>query len=243
MPKSNTAEVVDVLLTKRFFLLVCFMVFPGNYSFAEDNLILFPQRVGKVTAQTSEDDLAKIYGKNNLSRRILPWGDGGYYCATVLFEGTEKEISIFWREKSYEHGAGASIEEREKCDRLPPRHTPAGVSIATDLRRDPPRKPAFWKTPDGVFVGISLLMLEEINDAPIKFESTESCFDGGILSWNGGKLEKAKDLFDYSRISYSSEDVENVTKSGSVSSTDLMDSQKKKIFLGNIDFSFPHMEE
>ncbi len=228
---------------KRTLVILLLVFYVEQSSVADDNLILFPFRVGQITSRTAEVELARIYGKNNLSRRIRPWGDTGYGCATVIFEGTEREVYIFWRDDSYEHGAGESAEERAKCKSVVPRRTPAGVYIATDFEKTPPNKPTFWKTPDGVFVGISLLKLERINGAPIEFEASASCFDGGILNWNGGKLEKAKDLFDYSRISYPFDEEDRLLKLGRISSSALSDSLKEKIFLANIDFSFPQSEQ
>ncbi len=49
------------------------------------------------------------------------------------------------------------------------------------------------------------------------------------MNWNQGKLEKAKDLFDYSRISYPFDEQERLQKLGRVYSKDLSDSLKEKI--------------
>jgi hypothetical protein len=100
----------------------------------------------------------------------------------------------------------------------------------------------FWRTIDGVFVGISLLNLENINGAPIEFEVSPSCFDGGILNWNGGRLQRAKDLLGYSRVSYPLEELEKLKRKSTVSSKDVSDSLKKRMFLRNIDFYFPHSD-
>jgi len=228
---------------KRTLVILSLVLYVEQSSFADDNLILFPFRVGQITSRTGEVELARIYGKSNLSRRIRPWDDGGYGCATVIFEGTEREVYIFWREDSHEYSAGKSAKEREKCNNAVPRKTPASVYIATNFEKTPPNQPTFWKTPDEVFVGMSLLKLERINDAPIEFEASPSCFDGGIINWNQGKLEKAKDLFNYSRISYPFDEQERLQKLGRVYSKDLSDSLKEKIFLANIDFSFPQSDQ
>ena len=215
-----------------------------SISFAEDNLIVYPISVGKVTAQTSEAQLEQIYGKANVRREIRPWGDAGYSCATILFSDSEKELEIFWKDESFDYSASGSAEELKKCETSPvARRVPSAVQISGG--GEPPKKGSYWKTKSGVHVGMSLFELEKLNGAPINFESSSSCFDGGILDWHGGKLEKEKETFSYSRISYPLDGTESFKqlKSSSISSKDLPQSLKKQIYLGGIEFSLPAEEK
>ncbi len=226
----------NVRLTGKI-LLFLVMVRPAV---GQDNLIAYPHRVGGITARTTEEELVTLYGKKNLARAIRPWGDSGYGCATVLYGGTERELSIFWREDQLGYDASGSPEQQRECAARPSRQKPAGVVLSINLEVAPPLKPKGWKTAEGVYVGMSLTELERLNRAPIEFESSASCFDGGITSWSGGRLEKLKELLAYSRLVYPLDEVEPMKKGAVVNSRDLASSLKEKILLGNVEFSFPH---
>ncbi len=220
------------MVRKKILLPLLNICFVGQISSADDNLIIFPQRVGEISAQLGEDKLATIYGKNNLTREILLEDDGRSRCATILFRGTQRELSIFWRDDSSDYDSTPPSQAQEKCAANGHYRKPERIDIT--LGAD--RKPSAWRTVEGVFVGISLLSLEKINGAPVEFEVSESCGNGGILSWRGGSLEKSHKLFSDSRISFNPEDVEVARKRDVVSSTDLSDSVKSGMFLDRISF-------
>lgn len=242
--KTTAADVTAVrnLGSNQIVLLLCsFLLGCARLAFAADSLIVFPERVGGVTAHSTEAELAKIYGKENLTRGLYPCGDGGECCATVLFKNSEREVRVIWNGNDG-YSSDPSPEEQKNCETLAPRRSPAGVSLTTDFEKEPAQNPTYWRTPEGVFVGISLLELERMNASPIEFESSPSCFDGGITNWNKGKLEKLTELLEYSRLAYPLEEVEKFKTSSTVSSKDLPASLKKKIFLANIEFSFPNSD-
>ncbi len=224
-------------------LLLSFHFLVGQLVLAQDNLIVYPGRVGAITAQSNEEKLAAIYGKSNLSREIRPWSDDGYGCATVLFKGSNKEIEVFWQGETNDYEASLPPEQQKRCETLPDRQIPAGIEISTDFKKEPPQHPTYWKTPEGVFVGISLLDLEAMNAAPIDFESSESCADGGIRNWNDGKLKQLEDLLAYSRLSYPWEELERWRKNGTVSSKSLPKALKERVFLSKIALPFPVAEK
>lgn len=207
---------------------------------------MYPTRVGAITAHSSEEQLAKIYGKQNLAREVRSWGDDGYRCATVLFRGTEREVTIFWGDgiATSNYSGSGSNEEAKRCQDEAERRRPYAVEITASGGYDSSKTESYWNTKEGIHAGITLLELERINGAPIDFESSDSCFDGGVSGFHNGTLEKHKDLLSYSRVSYPREDVERFRRpeDSIVSSKGLSVSLKKRIYLETITFSFPAVD-
>jgi hypothetical protein len=56
------------------------------------------------------------------------------------------------------------------------------------------------------------------------------------MNWNGGTLEKLNGLFSNSRMSFNAEDIEGIRRGDVVSSKDISDSTKMRIFLDRISF-------
>jgi hypothetical protein len=221
-----------MVLKKIITLPLCSICLVGQISQAENSLILYPRGVGRISSKVGEDELATIYGKPNLTRVVLQEEDGRLRCATILFRGTNKEIGIFWRDDPSNQASEPSPLDQHTCDRTPSRRNPESV----DIRANGGQSPSDWKTAHGVFAGITLLSLEQINGAPIEFEASESCSNGGIMNWNGGTLEKLNGLFSNSRMSFNAEDIEGIRRGDVVSSKDISDSTKMRIFLDRISF-------
>jgi hypothetical protein len=212
----------------------------SRYVSAQDGLISYPKKIGEITKETSEIQLENSYGKENMVRKALSKGDGAYSCATVLFQNTEKEIAIFWSNAEVSEN---SSDDNKLCSKTVIFSNPEFVRISRTYDEElQSKKERYWKTAEGIYVGINLLKLEELNKAPINFESSDSCFDGGINSWNGGKIEKLSGLFEYSRLTYPSVDLEDIRGTsltgGDISSHTLAPSIKKRIYLSELEFSF-----
>lgn len=126
-----------------------------------DFTIVPGERVGMITANTTESLLQELYGAEKLRIRSVPIAEGNTQEGVVLYPDTPNEIEIIWETAASEG-------------------TPAFIRIGKDSTA--------WKTPDGITIGTSLEKLEEINGKPFIFNGFEWDFGGLVTDWNWGKL-------------------------------------------------------
>lgn len=98
---------------------------------AEDYRVVPGQRVGQVTATTSRQQLAEIYGEANLRDVDVPVGEGFTEPGTQVSFGNEPQFSVVWLDAS--------------------RSRPL---MAKDFSAD-------WQTPEGIGVGTSYATLQQ----------------------------------------------------------------------------------
>lgn len=96
-----------------------------------DHTIVPGQRVGPVTATTSRQQLADIYGEANLTDTDIYVGEGFSEPGTVVTMGSESQFAVVWLDDS--------------------RSRPL---MAKDFSAD-------WKTPEGIGVGMSYAELQQ----------------------------------------------------------------------------------
>lgn len=121
---------------------------------------------GSVTKNTRFEDLQMIYGEQNVKdERIC-----GPECidsldVTQVYPGTNKAFTVYWKEKQYHK----KIEMIECYTEESP-----------------------YRTASDIGIGTSLQYLLELNGKKITFYGFGWDYGGGIVSFNGGKLEKSK---------------------------------------------------
>lgn len=199
-----------------------------------DNIIVPGERVGFITKNTTEDDLIKLLPKKSIKRVVLQNEEGGLGCVTKVFVDTPKELVIWWNYDLY----ADTPEGWQKCEDAIILDKPYSIEI---------NQGTYWLTKSGVGVGVNLEQLEKINAAPIDVDVSESCFAGGINSWNNGHLSKAFDegsgsYFSF-RMDYDSDAVQRYRKMASVKSSDLPPSIKKQVAVGRVTVLFRRDEE
>lgn len=118
-------------------------------------------RVGMITAHTTEAELERLYGAENLKIERIPVAEGEAQEGVILFPGTRKEIEIIWQAANSEG-------------------TPAFVRITRDSTD--------WKTEEGITIGSSLEALEQANGKPFDFYGFEWNYGGLVTNWNAGKF-------------------------------------------------------
>lgn len=128
-----------------------------------DVKIIPGERVGMITARTTEAELERLYGAENLKIMRIPVAEGEEQEGVVLFPGTNKEIEIIWQAASSEG-------------------TPAFVRITQDS--------TVWKTEEGITIGSSLEALEKINGKPFNLYGFEWDYGGLVTNWNKGNLNQ-----------------------------------------------------
>lgn len=125
----------------------------------EDWLIDPASKVGKINKSTSEEDLIKIYGKENVKRQKLPVGEGMFIEGAVLFPGTKNELLIEWRGEL---------------------KNPERITISSSE--------GSWGFSNGLKIGDSLEKVEKYNSAVFRLSGFEWDYPGRTSSWEKGKL-------------------------------------------------------
>lgn len=126
------------------------------------------QRVGPITAATTEAELARMFGPDNVKRgTVFQLENQDVQGTIVSFPEGRNNLAIFWKE------------EPRRIERI------MIEGIGTD-----------WKTTDGITVGTSLKELTRLNGGPFTLYGFEIDADmaGMVKSWDGGALEKQRGL-------------------------------------------------
>jgi len=133
----------------------------------EESLNIFEivpgQRMGLITALSTELNLREAYGSQNVSMRSISMGEGLQEEGVVLFAGTNDEAEIIW-----------DIEAANGH--------PAFVRISQENTQ--------WQTKSGVTIGTPLWKLEQINGEPFALNGFEWGLAGLVTDWNRGNLNK-----------------------------------------------------
>jgi hypothetical protein len=67
---------------------------------AKDHTIIPGERVGPVTPETSREDLAQLYGEDNLEDQSIPMGEGFTEPGTLVDLGPEQQFAIVWLDET-----------------------------------------------------------------------------------------------------------------------------------------------
>ena len=150
-----------------FFVACSFLISAGELVTlsAQSSYQIVPRvRVGAITPQTSEADLKRIYGRKNVQRTKVSLGEGEYEPGTVIYPNDPTRIiEIVWKDA------------RRK--RFPKRIQLTGER-------------SVWRTRHGISLGTRLKQLERINGKPFVLTGFSWDYEGTVVSWEGGKLER-----------------------------------------------------
>jgi len=126
---------------------------------------------GKITKTTTQADLKRIFGEQNVQDRDVNLGEGYFEKGTALFSGEpQKFIEILWKDA--------------EGNRFPKMILVSGIQEGNYAGE------SLWKTTYGIGLGTSLKDLEKINRCPFRLAGFAWDYGGTILSWAGGLLEK-----------------------------------------------------
>ncbi len=141
-------------------LLSLFFVFPHYTASDVFNYFVIPaERVGDITRSSTESDLKRIYGVENVKRHQIYIGEGFEVEGTILFPDTEKELRIEWRNDFKE---------------------PQRITITHPNTK--------WVIDSGVTIGTTINQLEKINKGRFKLTGFEWDYPGRTVSWEKGVL-------------------------------------------------------
>ncbi len=126
----------------------------------------------------SHEDLVKKYGQNNvLKDRFLYADDPIGTPATILFKGSDKEITIEWRDTvNYKDVQSINVRGYTKTDTSMPIYV------------------SQWKTKTGLSIGMPLNEVKRLNDKDFTIGGLGWDYGGGVINWNGGNLSKDSNM-------------------------------------------------
>lgn len=127
---------------------------------AIDLTVVLGERVGAIKTDTTRDQLAGLYGAENVADTDYPIGEGETVAGTIIFPGTSREATVIW----------APSHQGQKVDRV----------VITGEE---------WLLPSGTRRGDELAEVEEINGAPFMVYGFGWDY-GGVGYFKGGKLDR-----------------------------------------------------
>jgi hypothetical protein len=119
---------------------------------------------GAISSQTSEVDLIKQYGSENVVARDVGIGEGEIEKGTEMFPADPmRRLDILWKDPTR-------------------KISPKSIRISGAK--------SVWKTMHGVSLGTSLKQLEGFNQKPFRLTGFAFDYSGTVISWNEGALEQ-----------------------------------------------------
>lgn len=152
---------------KAVFAICCFLITADARvnSYAQPSYRIVPRvRVGAITPDASESELRRIYGRRNVRSTRVSIGEGEYEPGTVVYPNDPlRMIEIIWKD------AGR-------------RRYPQRIQLTGER--------SVWTTRHGISLGTSLKELERINGRPFVLTGFGWDYEGTVVSWGGGRLER-----------------------------------------------------
>lgn len=109
-------------------------------------------------------ELEKKFGEGNVTIDTL-WGPEGTFAIGIkLFPGTANEVEIMWEDTIHYTKMSSALVNNEKSE---------------------------WRTKEGIYIGMPLEELVQINQKPVKFYGFGWDYGGGVSSFEKGILENA----------------------------------------------------
>src|SRR5215467_814787 len=126
-------------------------------------------RSAAITATTTQTDLQRMYGPENVKDGEIQIGEGEVESGTVVFpDDPLKRIDVLWAD--------------------PEKRVPKSLYVG-GTHSDASADKSLWRTNYGITLGTTLLELERINRKPFFLAGFDWDYSGTVLSWNSGVLE------------------------------------------------------
>jgi len=152
---------------KKYALIIVFVVLLLSVALwkalsPEDDLIVPGKRVGRVKANSNEQELIQLYGKQNVIRDTIHVCDGYDGPGTIVYPNDElHKLEIIWKDKQNFRNPDCVIIRGSR---------------------------SVYRTSEGITLGTSMKELEKLNGKSFTFYGFEWDFQGLVLDWWGGKL-------------------------------------------------------
>jgi hypothetical protein len=122
------------------------------------------ERVGRITRDTSEEQIIQIFGADNVRRDNIYLGEGETSPGTVIFPNDlTKKLEILWKDAAE-------------------RKNPAEARIKG--------RSSQWKTQTGLSLGSTLRQIEKLNGKPFILAGFAWDYQGTIIDCNQGRFKE-----------------------------------------------------
>ncbi len=150
-----------------------FLLLSGAASGAELNdwIIVPGKRVGPISAKTTRADLVRLFGAKNVEDGDVTVGDEVGPGTLVMKDQPDAALGILWNDDTPE----PHIASIHFCPEN-------GSAVACR-----------WHTEDAIGFGTTLKTLEKMNGGKFKLLGFAWDFEGTVISWNGGRLQRLSD--------------------------------------------------
>ena len=129
---------------------------------AHDWVIVPGERVGPVTAETTEAELVQLLGAEHVKPTEVHVGEGFFEPGAILYdEDPTRRLHVIWSDSTL-------------------RARPKRVYVRADS--------SLWHLQDDITLGTRLSELEERNGGPFVLAGFEWDYSGTVTSWEGGML-------------------------------------------------------
>jgi hypothetical protein len=116
-----------------------------------------------ISSRTSEADLMRIFGRENVRQDDIHVGEGETEPGTLVYASDDtKSLAILWQ------------------DPLDRRY-PSQIRLRGEKSR--------WRIARGISLGTRLQEIERLNGKPFRLTGFAWDYGGTVTSWNGGRLE------------------------------------------------------
>jgi hypothetical protein len=120
----------------------------------------------------NEADLKQKFGADHVKYDTI-WGmEGSFDMGSYLDKGTKDEVQIMWKD---------SLHRSEISGAMITAPTTDGDKYSFDNK---------WQSSSGVKLGMTTDELEKLNGKSFSFSGFDWDYGGGVMGWNGGRLDK-----------------------------------------------------
>jgi hypothetical protein len=151
----------------------------------EPRLIVPGERVGLVTAKTSEAELIAQLPAGQVRRVLYSLGEGAAGCGTEIFSGTDDVVVIGWWGDNVEYELDNAADLAE-CQSRQDFVRPGKVMIESSA--------GSWHTDSGIRLGMTLSDLARLGDEPISV-SVCPCDFGGFIQASDEQVPDGLELW------------------------------------------------
>lgn len=120
---------------------------------------------------SSESDLVKVYGKENIVYDTIWGAEGLYAMGTMINVDSFSRVEIMWMNEKERNGliSATLVSEGDIY----------GAAVPVGI----------WESSTGLKLGMTIEQVEKINGRPFQFSGFGWDYGGGLISWEGGTLE------------------------------------------------------